>query len=219
MKKIGLYVLAIIAAVTIFANFASAEKISDDTDDVYYWTWNESLGTYKWAHSVTTKPNIDITEISFTTNGQQAILTMKVKGTIESSEKVTYLLYYNTTDVNYWMSYSNGTGFCMANSGTGMAWGNATASGDTITATVNLVPTGTKLAFWGFAAEYTSQFGDKSAEWWGDWAPQDESPWYGQNGEEGGNGGGGGGGGTPGFEGAIFCMSLLAAFVILSRKK
>jgi len=219
MKKIGLYVLAIITAVAIFANFASAEKISDDTNDVYHWTWDTSLGTYKWTHSVTSKPNIDITEISFTTNGQQTILTMKVKGEIENSEKVAYILYYNTTDANYWMSYSNGTGFCMATSGNNMAWGNATASGNTITATVNLATTGTKLAFWGYAAEYT-KLGDTSAEWWGDWAPQEDSPWYSQNGEGNGEGGdGGGGGGIPGFEVAMLCISIAIAFILLKKRK
>jgi len=226
MKKIGLYVLAFLAVSAMLATtLASAEKVTDDTDDVWHWTWNTGLGKFSWAKSTTSKPNIDITELSYTVEGGQAILKMKVKGEIENSEKVAYIVYYNTTDTNYWMSYSNGTGFCMATSGTSMAWGNVTVSGDTITATVNLVSTGTESEFWGYAAEYT-KIGDTSAEWWGDWAPQEESPWYegdggdgGDGGEDGENGDGDGGGGIPGFEGAVLCISIVIAFVILRRRK
>ncbi|KAA0004099.1 MAG: hypothetical protein FE048_00090 [Thermoplasmata archaeon] len=224
MKKIGLYFLAILAIGILLSTVASAGTITDETNDVWHWTWNAGLGRFSWTHSVTSKPNIDITELSYTIEGGQAILKMKVKGTIENSEKVMYIAYYNTTDANYWMTYTNGTGMCMAMSPSGgtWAWGNVTASGDTITAVVNLVGIGTEEEFWGYAVEYT-QIKDTSAEYWGDWAPQDTSPWYeGDGGEgDGGDGGedGGGGGGIPGFESAILCMSILIAIAIWRKRR
>jgi len=54
---------------------------------------------------------------------------------------------------------------------TGFSTGNATASGNTITGTVNLVGVRDKSDFYGYAYEYTT-FRDTSGEWWGDWAPK-----------------------------------------------
>jgi len=202
-----------------YAGLAHAETVADDSNDVWHWKWNGTLGTYSWEQAVTSHPNIDIKELSYTVNGQQVILEMTVYGTIENSDNIWYYAYYNTTDASYWMWYSNGSGMYMATSGTGGAYGNVTASGDTITATVNAVGTGAKQEFWGYSAEWTGN--DKTGEYWGDWAPQDTSPWYGTDGGDGGDGGedgtDGGGGGIPGFEVAMFAGAVALALIMRRR--
>lgn len=218
MNKKIVFILGIaaLAAFSLTGFAAAAESVSDDTGDVWHWTWNSNLGTYSWAHSASNRPNIDITELSYSVRGQQVILTLKVAGTI-GGDKTLYAAFYNTTDATYYMTYANGTGSCIGISGnyTGFSTGNATASGNTITGTVNLVGTGDKSDFYGYAYEYTT-FGDTSGEWWGDWAPQSGSPWYGMDTDDGGDGGGGGGS-TPGFE----ILLALGAIVLVAmmRKK
>ncbi|MEA2054445.1 MAG: hypothetical protein U9O96_04935 [Candidatus Thermoplasmatota archaeon] len=219
MNKKGVSVLGIAAlAVFLFAGLASAETITDDTNDVLHWAWNDNLGTYSWSHSVTNKPNIDIKELSCTTDGQQVILKMKVSGAIEDSENIIYGACYNTTDAMYYATYTNGSGMCMGVPGdyTQISSGNVSSSGDTITATVNTAGTGAKSDFYGYAYKYT-QFGDTSAEWWGDWIPQDTSPWSCDENNGGGDEGSSGGGGIPGFE-IVLLVGAIAIIVALKRR-
>ncbi len=214
---VGVFVLSVL----LLAGFVSAGELTDDTDDVLHWKWNENLGVYKWAHSVTSKPNIDITELLYTIEGQKITIEMKVEGTIENSEKVVYIAYYNTTDATYWISYNNGTGTCLAfsNDYTQFATENATASGDTISATVDVVGTGQEEEFWGYAAQYAGEIGVETAEWWGDWVPEDFAPEFedgenGENGEEGDDNGG-----TPGFELALLVVAIIGITLLKRRNK
>lgn len=222
MNKKSVLILGIAAmAVFSLAGFAAAESVSDATGDVWHWTWNSNLGTYSWAPSTASRPNIDITELSYSVNGHQVILTLKVAGTIEG-DKTMYAAFYNTTGATYYMTYANGTGSCMGVSGnyTSFSTGNVTASGNTLTGTVNMVGSGAESNFYGYAYEYAN-FGDTSGEWWGDWAPQSDSPWYGtgatnNSGDNGGTGGGGGGS-TPGFE-MVLALGAIALVVMLRKK-
>lgn len=216
MKK-GMCIAGIVVlAMLVLTGFASAETLTDDTNDVWHWKWHENLGTYEWAHSVTSKPNIDITELSYTIEDHQITFKVKVKGTIENSEKVVYIASYNATDAIYWMTYANGEGTCWGFSDdySQMTSENVTASDDTISVTVDMVGTGPKEEFWGYAAEYTGEPMDESAEWWGDWAPQDTSLWYGI---DGGNGDDDEGGGIPGFEFVFLVIAI--AIISLKRRK
>ncbi|MDG6229777.1 MAG: hypothetical protein QCH96_07410, partial [Candidatus Thermoplasmatota archaeon] len=69
---------------------------------------------------------------------------------------------------------------------------------------------------WGWAAEYT-EYGDTSAEWWGDWAPNDESPYYEQytadpvsmDAAKG----------TPGFEMIALIIAFAAILFILKKRQ
>jgi len=218
MNKRNIFVLGVVAtAVFLSAGLASAEKITDDTGDVWHWTWNSNTGSYSWAHSVTSQPEIDIKEISSDVEGEQMVLKMKVSGDISSSNTL-YAVFYNTTGATYYMMYSNGSGMCMAISGnyTGISYGNTTASGDTLTGTVNMIGEGTKSEFYGYAYKYT-HFGDTSGEWWGDWAPQDDSPWYDTENSNNEGSSGGGGGSTPGFEILLAAGAIALAFVIKKK--
>jgi hypothetical protein len=201
---------------TPFAVIAADETETDDTGDVWHWKWNDNSGTFSWQESTTSRSNIDITELTYTVDNQQITFQLKVHGSIQDAENIGYLAYYNTTDANYWMTYNNGQGGCYGTSttGTNFSFGNATVAGNTLTATVDAVGTGSKEAFYGFAAEYT-EYGNTNAEWWGDWAPQGRSPWHGIN-----NGGGGNDdNGTPGFELVLLLSAACIAIMMLRRKR
>jgi hypothetical protein len=140
---------------------------------------------------------------------------MEVSGSIEDSENVVYGAYYNTTDAIYYMTCANGSGMCMgvSNDYNQVSYGNVSVSGSTITAEANVVGTGARSDFYGYAYKYT-HLGDTNAEWWGDWIPQDTSPWSGDTdlddrSDESG-------GGIPGFEGIAVLASLLIAVGIIT---
>jgi hypothetical protein len=169
-----------VGGVTLFliAGVASADTLTDAPGDIYHWKATQT----GWAWNMYTgdKPNIDIIELSSTGNATQLVLTMKVDGVIQDSDKIVYWAFYNTSDTTYWMSWTNGQG-----SGIGMTISNGsgqfdddpeiTVSGDTLTATFDVLIDTTEVAFWGWAAEYTS-YQNTTQEWWGDWAPSEYFP-------------------------------------------
>ena len=179
MKKMIILLISIVFLAT-FMTSVSAETTTDPTGDVYHYRYTG--GVYGWDYNVADKPNIDITDIAYTINGDQVTLTVTVAGTIANSELVSYWTYLNTSDSNYMFSWMNNEG---------IGWGtntnegsyqmdfepDITVSGNTISATYDVVGTFSNPDVWGWAAEYTS-YGDTNAEWWADWVPNDESPYY-----------------------------------------
>jgi len=89
---------------------AVATSISDGTGDIRHWAQSVSGTGWSWQGNVGNKPNVDITGVSFTTNDNKLILSLKVSGTIQTSDKVFYWVYYNRTDTQNWLSYTNGSG-------------------------------------------------------------------------------------------------------------
>jgi hypothetical protein len=158
-------------AVLVLSCFiASAASITDGTNDVWHWT--QSGTAWSWSGNVGDKPNIDITEVSYTVNENKLTLTLEVKGTIQNSEKISYFVFYNSTDTQYFLSYTNGSG-----GGWGMKTGNFT-SGQNITVSegkisveLNVLGDTSKVDLWGYAVEYTTLGSQTTNEWWGDWAP------------------------------------------------
>ena len=213
-KTVFLSGILMLLLVPLALTAADVEE-TDDTGDVWHWKWSENTGSFTWEKSTTGKSDIDITELTYSMENQQVTLRLMVHGSIRDSNDIVYWAYYNTSDANYWMTYHNGQGYCYGSSTTSahFSLGNVTASDDTITATVNAVGTGPKEAFYGWAAEYTT-YGDTNAEWWGDWAPQINSPWYGIDSD--GDGDSNGGDDTPGFG-----LIIIGAFVmgILVKRK
>lgn len=193
MKKIIALPISLLLLTAIGAT-VTAEGVTDPTGDVYHWQY--SGGTYGWDTNIGNKPNIDITDISYSVSGEQVTLTLTVAGSIIDSELISYWAYVNTSDSNYMFSWNNGES---------MGWGTntqegsfemdfepeITASGNTITAIYNLIGTfQTGIEVWGWAAEYTS-YGNTAEEWWADWAPESYS-WYegeGSGGDSGDTGG------------------------------
>jgi hypothetical protein len=176
--KVCLYFL-IIGLFTIFSTVCvCAETESDATGDVYHYSFSQSK--WSWQKSVDSKPDIDITEISYSADGDKVTLNLKVNGDIVSSENVYYWAYYNSSDSAYYLYWTNGEGFGIATD-IGQTGGSfdfdpdISVSDGTITAVFDIIGETDNVALWGWAAEYTN-YGDQSSEWWGDWAPISYAP-------------------------------------------
>lgn len=218
-------------AVMLLSSMAvSADKAeSDPIGDVAHWDLSEA--TWGWDYNIGNKPNIDITELSYSVSGGKLTFTIKVDGTIQTSGNSLYYIMMNTSDANYLATWSEGEGGGLATSlGDGeMKYDfdpEVEVSGGTLSFVFN--ETGSdysSVEFWGYAAEY-AEMGDTTAEWWGDWAPAEQSPFYGKEsgddddtaGDDDGNGAPPKSG-TPGFEAVTVIAALGVAFIILKRRK
>ncbi len=204
MLVCGLMVMALLGA-----GLADAATVDDDTDDVLHWKWSENMEGYAWTHAVTDRPNIDITELSYMVDGDMLMLTMTVQGEIEEADDVWYWAEYNTSDATYTMTYVNGSGTHMARGSNDVRFGNVSATGDTITASVELLGSDGRVSFKGWAASGYSR--QTSGEYWQDWAPQEYAPDI--------NRGNGGDGGVPGFTLLLVLGGLAAVLVSVSRRR
>lgn len=239
LKSYGLVIVSL--AILLGSCFTvAATSITDGTGDVWHYSY---VGTaWSWGGNVGNKPNIDIKEISYEVNDDKITLKMEVAGSIQTSDKIGYWLWYNSTDATYWLSYINGTG-----TGFGMKKGNidytnyssyvtssdnVTISGDTLSVVLNVLGDTSNVELWGWAWEYTNSLDQTTNEWWGDWAPNSRLPFTppstngtdGTDGTDGTNGTGGNqngnqsGSGTPGFE-LVFVIAAVAVAMILLRKR
>jgi hypothetical protein len=233
MKRLKYGIVCSALFLLIGASFtAAAETVNDPSGDVWHWA---NTGTaWSWAGNVGDKPNIDITQVSATVNSNDLTLSLTVAGTIQSSAKVWYWAYYNTTDTTYSMYWYNGSGFGIASKqGGGYDYvQNLTISGGTLSAVFDILGATSKVELWGWAAEYTTiGAGQTTNEWWGDWAPNSKIPFNtNQGGNTGNNTGGntgnntggnntGGNKGTPGFEVFPVIAAVAIAVIILKRRR
>ena len=245
MKKLRNYTIVLISLLVLLGSCftAAATSVDDGTSDVWHWTFTFTGG--RLDENIGNKPNIDIKEISYEINGDKITLKMEVVGSIQTSDKFAYWVYYNTTDTTYQMSYSNGTGGGYGFNNENMdarATENFTISGDTLSIILDVIGDTTKVDLWGYAYEY-STFGDLSAEWWGDWAPNGKFPFDtmtngtdgtdgtdGTNGTDGTDGTDGSDGGlddkesgsdkkTPGFELVLVLAAVTVALIVLRKRR
>jgi hypothetical protein len=167
----------------VFGFTVSATTVTDPTSDVAHWSYTGT--TWNWAENIGTKPNIDITELSQEKDGDTMVISIKVEGTIQDSQYHFYSAWFNTSDAYYWFTWTNGQGNGLAAATTGefkMSAGDVTVSGDTITASFAIVGEDTNAEeFYGYAYEYTSVTDYTSAEYWGDWVPNSDAPFYGDD--------------------------------------
>ncbi|MDG6219310.1 MAG: hypothetical protein QCI00_07705 [Candidatus Thermoplasmatota archaeon] len=180
MKKIlaMLICFAFIATIGTTAS-AQSDSITDPTGDVLH--YREQDGRWSWGANIENKPNIDITEVKYVVTGDTISLSLTVAGTISTSEGVGYYAYLITSDssYNFWHLGSEVFGMATSTGDGDFQYSDAdiTVSGNTITATYDVIGTfSTVDEFYGFANEYTV-VGDQSSEWWTDYAPNDESPY------------------------------------------
>ena len=247
MKKTNYILCSFLLVCFLGTSAVIAGSITDPTDDVGHYM-NTTTG-WGWAYDIGSKPDIDITEMKSTISGDQITLELIVDGTIQTNKLIYYAAWYNTSDAYYWMSWNSGTGGGFAVNTAGgmqMSQTEVTASGDTISATFDLVGEDTTAErFWGYAWEYTTFGMTTNVEWWGDWIPNDESPFYddyqnegpgdddndsgdtGQNGDDTDDGETGdqsdqdnnpsNPSGTPGFELLFVILALMISIIV--RKK
>jgi hypothetical protein len=233
MKKLRSYGIVLISLLVLLGSCftAAATSIDDGTSDVWHWTFTFTGG--RWDGNIGNKPNIDIKEISYSVNDNKITLKMEVSGEIQNSDKIAYMVYYNTTDTTYQMSYSNGTGGGFGMNQENMdirATENVSVSGDTFSVVLDVIGDTSKVDLWGYAAEYSS-YGDLSAEWWGDWAPNEKFLFdTGTDGTDGTNGTDGTDGGlddkesgsdkkTPGFELVLVLAAVAVVFIVLRKRR
>jgi len=224
LKKIS--IALVVTTVFILSAFtAAATTITDGTGDVWHWSYTGT--TWSWAGNVGNKPDIDITQLSTTVNGNNITLSLTVVGTIQSSQKIYYWAYFNTTDSTYSMYWSNGTGYAYAlNNSYGSESGNITISGNTLNAVFNVLGDTSTVDLWGWAAEYTNYLSQTTNEWWGDWAPNSKIPFTPSTGGNTGNNTGGNntngnntGTKTPGFEVIPVIAAVAIAAILLRRRR
>jgi hypothetical protein len=209
----------------------AAISITDGTNDVWHWAQSASGTTWSWQGNVANKPNIDITQVSYLVDNGKITLSLTVRGTIQSSDKIVYWVYYNSTDTQYWFSWTNGDGGGFGMKGMNItSTQNVTISDNTISVVLDALGDTSKVDLWGYAVEYTT-IGDQTAEWWGDWAPNEKFAYdIGTGGDTGGtpdtNGtgtpadtnGSGSQTSTPGFE-IILVLAAIALALVLVRKR
>jgi hypothetical protein len=220
LRKYGIFFTILFMLVgTSFS--ALAESISDPTGDVWHWS---QVGTiWSWTGNIGDKPNIDITQVSSTANGKNLTLSLTVAGTIQDSQYVQYVAYYNTTDSSYRMFWSNGKG-----RGTSSRKGvvgevvqNLTISGSTLSTNFKVLSDNSSTTdLWGWTAEYTVLGANQTtSEWWGDWAPNSKIP-FSTGGNTGNNTSGNNTGTkTPGFEVFPVIAAVAVAAVLLRRRR
>jgi PGF-CTERM protein len=219
--------VASIAVIILSCSTASATTINDGTGDIWHWT--QSGTTWAWVGNVGNKPNIDITEVSYVVSGDKITIALKVSGSIQNSENVVYVVYYNSTDSHYVLNYMNGNGGGAGYRGETMTLGNfsmtqnVTISGGTLSVVLDVVGDTSKVDLWGSAMEYTTS-GDTMAEWWGDWAPNEkftQAPDDGSDDTDGTQDGDNSTGekGTPGFEVVLVIAAVSIALLFLRRRR
>ena len=225
-------------SVLVLSGFSvSAETITDGTNDIYHWHYSET--SWNWEYNTGGKPNIDITQVTYTISGNQLILTLVVDGAIEDSELISYFAYYNSDseESSYWMSYTNGEGLSMYSSANGGGMGiTPTVSGNTLSCTFDdFVGDSADFEAYGFAYQYSDTGNEATSEHWSDYAP--DSYFEGDDSgstpsgsgsddyDDSGSGNGETGGGnnnrpsTPGFETLAVIAAIGVAFIILRRRK
>ena len=221
IKKI--YLLLIATLMLVLTSYSViATDITDSTGDVYHHKITE--GTWIWEKSTEGKPEIDITKISYDVSGNTLTVTLQCSGSIQDSMTTSYTLYYNTSKATYMFSYSMGVGAAwgMLTSGDfDMKTGTFTASGNTLTGTIEMFGNETFSECWGVAFEYSAdmtQIEDvNTVEYWADYVPESFSPWYTTGGDDSGKNSGESKG-TPGFELLTLIATLAIAFIMLKRK-
>jgi hypothetical protein len=207
---------------------AAATSISDGTGDIWHWAQSVSGTGWSWQGNIGNKPNIDITEISYTVNDNKITLSLTVSGTIQTSDKVYYWVYYNSTDTQYWFSYTNGSGGGYGMKGMNFtSQENVTISGNTISVVLDALGDTSKVELWGWTAEYTTVGIDQTMnEWWGDWAPNSKLPFTPNTGGNTDNntagdttGGKNTGTKTPGFEVFPVIAAVAIAAIFLRKRR
>lgn len=218
-----------IAVLLLSTLTVSAE--SDSTGDIWHYTYSEDNWT--WEAHTGSRPNIDITDISYTITDSEATLIMTVDGSIVDSDKIVYYMVMSADEGSYMAWYANEEGAYMAYGGTSYAAGalEDPVTGSTFTATFDIDDPDATYAVYGYTIEL-KETGDESGESWQDYAPNLYAPWYTGDGDGNGDGDGdtgdgdtdgngdeGGGIKVPGFEIIAVISALAIALIILRRRK
>jgi len=239
--KIGKYVFILGAVIMLSLTpiSSTADTISDPTDDVYHHTWTNNVESY--VVSTSDKPNIDITELTYTVEGSTLTVNMKVDGAFQTSNLYVYSIVYNSSDGIYSFTYALGIATAIGMTDGGIVQGTASVNGDTFTGTIEIDETGTMSSIVGIAYEYlvdyTTVIDPTTYDFYLDYVPGTLAPWYTGDDDTGDDDTGdddtgdddtgdddtetddGDDNGTPGFELLAVIAALAIALIILKRRK
>ena len=225
--------LLLIGIFTLALSSISVCAESDPTGDVYHQIVTENNLT--WELYSGEKPNIDITDISYSISGSEATVTMTVAGTIQDAETIGYYVHLAKDDTSFYqIYYFNGVGIFSGSgdySGTWQLLESPPISSDgkslTYTFEIDTSDPSAEYTPWGWSVELAN-VENQGGEAWLDYAPGTYAPWYtsgdgdvdgGENGDgdTSTDGDDGTSGGTPGFE--IFALLAAVAIVFIVLKK
>jgi len=228
------YILIIGALFILFGAGITCSATSDSTGDV--WHYKQSGTEWTWEKFTGEKPNIDITDISYTTSGEQTIVTLTVAGSIVDSQNVIYYIYLVSDSASSYAYYSNGVESVLNADPISYETNTGSKAGsNSWSVTFNITASGNSYSIYGYSLEYTDISQTTNVEHWGDWAPDTYFPAYdlyygggtGDAGDEGTGGNETGGdttgdetsGGTPGFELIFAIFAIAIALIFIKRKR
>jgi hypothetical protein len=166
LKIVGFSLVLILQGTMVSAD----QTETDGTNDVFHW-W-QSGGTFTWEYD-SSKPNIDITEVSYVTSGDSITLSITVDGEIVDDELISYSVILSNADSEsgstIGFAYTNGEGTSYYYSMNGGGTGNdPVVSGNTISTTFDTTlsdDSGYEII--ATAYQYTV-LNDQTAEYWVD---------------------------------------------------
>jgi len=234
--KVSIF-LAIMLMLVLTGISVSAEI--DETGDVFHW---KGVDWRNWGWNVQDRPNIDITDVSYTA-GDRLTISLTVQGSV-NSEKSYYHVWYNSSDAWYHLHYSPDDetepiavalpidfySWDMEDmmNYTEPEWESSIIDDNTITVTIDWVTEDhTMNGFHGWAQQWENEE-EKMIEAWFDFAPNNYA-WYGEyddyysdetnnNGENGNGGSTTDENGSPGFE-VVALIAGIALLIFVFRKK
>jgi hypothetical protein len=240
MKLLKTGMIYIILIIIISNLVATAEKEEDDKDDVWHY-----VNPYYQPQTVNNQPNIDIKEIKTEIEGIKITLSMTLwPGGIFSRGQykyASYLVFYNTSDAWYSLTYSDldgekPTGFALgyskANFTPPITSGEVIINGSTISVTMDKVGENTTTTdFYGLSWVW-DEYGEEryTRDHWHDWVgnyewnPELDPGSVGDNESDKSDNNGEindqkTSGNTPGLELTAIFSALAITYIILRRNK
>jgi len=173
----GVFLTLMGASITVSAETDSTGDLFHrkvDATDITGWSFEEYTGD---------KPNIDITDLSYTTTDTQLTITMTVAGVIEDKQGLAYYAYIlrDTVGAGNIAYYTNSFYYVWGDTQESATSDMTSRAGtDTITFTIDYADPGSITGVWGFTYEVADIQASTSGEYWGDWAPNTYFPAYDQ---------------------------------------
>ncbi len=169
------YLITLGAVVFLIGASVSISAVSDSTNDIFH--HKEDAGSVTgWSFEQYSgeKPNIDITDISYTVDGSTVTITLTVAGVIEDKEGLAYYVYipHETALMGGLAYYTNSFYY---------EWGDTSASANsemtshagtnTLTFEMDYEEPSGITDVWGYTYEVSDISASTGGEYWGDWAP------------------------------------------------
>ena len=241
--KNSILIILIVSLLISISASISAETITDDTNDVYYYTFNAQNGKYSLStKNIQDKGHVDIISASYEIDGNTLNMSMTVSEEIPGFSMMstcTYILYYgdpdNTNNGWHTASYiSTGTATYQTIEGGTQNIGYLTDpisdDGKTFSASFEIQTTNPDFEFWATAMEIqtdisnidpenpqnfeTKTYVDVAPFGPGEWSGSMFLPKGGSSSADDDNGGG-----RPGFEILTLIVAVGIFFIIIKRKK